>query len=404
MTKSKTTGVIFVLGLRLAASAATAGQAPEPAPVAPAQASFKPIAGRFEDRLVGDNHTGQVELVPSADRALPGVAAADRVYRANIRHIRPAGAANALAVAFVQAKDGGFLFVDANVDGRLAETERTPYTPAGDRSSARDVSIDLRAEHEGAALIPFRCRLVTEQRDGAPRLFVIFTGIFRAEGYAEIGGTRTSVSLPYNVERNAVDIRRGMVRIGAKTTFVDNERLVFRVGDRYVSLESADFVSRSFVLREHAPEEYRIIEIRRGEPLPDFAFTDLDGRARTLADFRGKHLLLDFWGTWCGPCVADLPLLKSARERLRGRGFEILGMDFEYSITADRVRSFLAQRSIPWPNAAPDSVKDLIRNRYRIMGFPTLVLLDPDGLVVEIHGDARDMVAALERILERRLP
>jgi thiol-disulfide isomerase/thioredoxin len=365
--------------------------------------AFRPIAGTFNDRLAGDNHSGRVELVASADRALPGVVAGDRVFRANIRHIRPAAVTNALAVAVVEAKDGGFLFVDANLDGRMTDNERTPYT-AADRSSARDVSIDVQAQHEGAAVIPFRCRIVTEPRDGAARLFVVYTGIFRAEGYAEIGGNRTLVSLPYYVDRNAVDIRRGMVRIGAKTTFVDNERLIFRVGDRHVSLESADFAARSFVLREHAPEEYRLIEIRRGDPLPDFAFTDVDGRPRTLADFRGKYLLLDFWGTWCAPCVAELPLLKQARERFRHRGFEILGMDFEYSATADHVRSFLAARKIPWPNAAPDSVKDLIRNRYRIMGFPTLVLLDPDGLVVEIHGHATEMVAALERILERRLP
>jgi hypothetical protein len=60
------------------------------------------------------------------------------------------------------------------------------------------------------------------------------------------------------------------------------------------SIESADFATHALLLREHEAEEYVYIEVRPGEPLPDFTFTDFEGRTRKLSDFRGKFLLLDF--------------------------------------------------------------------------------------------------------------
>jgi thiol-disulfide isomerase/thioredoxin len=375
------------------------------------------IAGKLSDRLVAEDLMARIELKPSSARDLPGLADDDRVFRATTPQFRPAGAPEGLSIALVETKDATFLYVDTNVDGRLTASERTSYAAEEDQRSARDVSLAITLAAPGAPALPFRCRVTTEDFEGARRYYAHFTASFRAEGHASVGGRQVLMSLPFDSSRGIIDVRRGKIGIdangdgrvdlhglsGPEVMFAKGDRVILRVGDKYVSVESADFVARSFTLREHAAEEYTVIDAKPGASIPDFEFKDFNGRARRLSEFRGKYLLLDFWGSWCAPCLADLPHMKAAYERFRHRGFEILGIDYEYSATTDAVRVLLNEKGVEWPNATPESVKDLVEKRFRIQGFPTLILLDPDGVVVEtrppmLSGTA--LMSTLEKILQ----
>jgi thiol-disulfide isomerase/thioredoxin len=224
------------------------------------------------------------------------------------------------------------------------------------------------------------------------------------------------MSLPYNIRTGTVDVRRGRLAIDIngdgrfdpdllrdrEMTWLDGERVIIRVRDRYVSLESGDFATRSFAFREHAASEYRMIEFHQGAVLPDFDFVDFDGRARKLSEFKGKYVLLDFWGSWCGPCLQQVPQLKTVHDRFRDRGFEILGIDYEYSAGTEMVRPLLKEKAMSWSNATPESVKDLVKNRFRISGFPTLILVGPDGVVVDPHVSLEALPDTLERLLGKR--
>lgn len=146
------------------------------------------------------------------------------------------------------------------------------------------------------------------------------------------------------------------------------------------------------------------IDTRPGAEVPDFRFVDFNGHSRALTDFRGKYLLLDFWGSWCPPCRAEIPHAKDAYSRFRSRGFEILGMDYEREATVDDVRSYLTANGVGWTFARPDSVRDLIVERFRVNSFPTVILLDPDGRVVDLPRGSlrgRALAATLDRILPR---
>lgn len=374
------------------------------------------ITGKLNENLTSEG-MAQIELRLSTSRDLPGIDEDDRVFKANTPQFRPPGAPDGLAVAFVETKTRTLLFVDVDRDGRFTERERFEYGTATQPVPPREMTIDLPPVHPGDPTIPFRCRVV-----GVVQHFLQFTAGFRAEGYADIGGRRTLVSLPFNVGSGTVGIRRGMIGVdvngdgridfaglsGPEAMFANGDRVMFHVGDRYVSFESADFSARSFVLREHAAAEYVFIEVRAGEPLPDFAFTDFNGRSRKLSEFKGKYVLLDFWGTWCGPCVAEIPTLKAAYGRFRDRGFEILGIDYEHGeitpAVRDNVQSFLKTHDVPWTNATPDSVKELVENRLRILGFPTHLLLDRDGRVVSLPttgSGSSDLLDALERTIRK---
>jgi thiol-disulfide isomerase/thioredoxin len=151
-------------------------------------------------------------------------------------------------------------------------------------------------------------------------------------------------------------------------------------------------------------EDHGPIDVRRGTSVPDFGFTDFDGAPRRLSDFRGKYLLLDFWGSWCGPCRAEVPYAKAAYERFRGRSFEILGLNYERSAGVDQVRALLRAQGVTWTFATADSVRSLIKQRFRVEGFPTLILLDWNGTIVETDGDllrGDELARTLDRVLPR---
>ncbi len=373
------------------------------------------ITGTLDERPIAEGGRAQIELKRSSNRDLPGLKDGDRVFTVNTPQFRPAGAPNGLSVAFVESGDRGFLFVDTNLDGRLTESERHPYA-YGTSADAPELLLEIAPAVRGMPVLPFRCSLVAEQWENEMRFTLHFTAAFRTQGYATIDERRTLVSLPFDVARGTVDVRRGKIAIdgngdgnvdlsgvsGPEMHFARGERVVLPVQGRYFSVESADFAARSFVLREHPPSDYNYIDVRPGVPVPDFDFTDFSGAHRRLSEFRGRYVLLDFWGSWCAPCLADIPVLKTAYARFRGRGLEIIGIDYEHTASTDNVRSLLKEKGITWPNATPESVKELVDGRFRIWGFPTLILLDPEARILEVRTEMLSgsaLISTLERLL-----
>ena len=120
-----------------------------------------------------------------------------------------------------------------------------------------------------------------------------------------------------------------------------------------------------------------------GPEVPDFTFVDFNGGTRSLSEFRGRYVLLDFWGSWCGPCRREVPFMKDAYAQFRSRGLEVIGMDYEQGATVQQVRTYLQEQGVTWTFATPDSVKDVIMERFQISSFPTLWLLDREGRLIE---------------------
>ena len=135
-----------------------------------------------------------------------------------------------------------------------------------------------------------------------------------------------------------------------------------------------------------------------GDPAPDFTLTDLTGKNLHLADYRGKLVLLNFWASWCGPCLEEMPRFAAWQRQYGASGLQVIGVSMDDGDAP--VRRLLAKRPVPYPIVLGDA---RLGERYGgILGLPQTFLIDRNGRVFARYKSEADL-AQMERVIASRL-
>ena len=128
-----------------------------------------------------------------------------------------------------------------------------------------------------------------------------------------------------------------------------------------------------------------------GEKAPDFTATMLTGEPMKLSDLKGQYILLDFWGSWCGPCVAEAPSLKKLYDNFHGKnfsdakGFEIVSVGIE----SDKMRwqATILRLNMNWQYQVSDfqNLDSPIAKMYGVRFIPTKFLINTEGVIIGVN-------------------
>jgi thiol-disulfide isomerase/thioredoxin len=141
------------------------------------------------------------------------------------------------------------------------------------------------------------------------------------------------------------------------------------------------------------------------KPLPNLSFSGPDGKSLTLADFRGRDILLNLWATWCVPCRREMPALDRLQGKLGGPNFEVVTINID-TTKLDKPKAFLTEIGVKNLSFYADSKADVfqaLKQDNRVDGLPTTILVGKDGCEIgtmagPAQWDSDDALALIEAL------
>ena len=143
-----------------------------------------------------------------------------------------------------------------------------------------------------------------------------------------------------------------------------------------------------------------LAKLRTGAKVPEFSFKDMDDSTKVYsnATLSGHFYLLDFWATWCLPCIGEIPNIQAAYQKYRDKGLEIISISSD--LKKSEVEAFRAHKhAMPWKNVwiSPDEIQS-VHEKFEVTGIPRPIFVNPDGTIIgigpELRGDNLDKVLA----------
>ena len=134
-----------------------------------------------------------------------------------------------------------------------------------------------------------------------------------------------------------------------------------------------------------------------GKPAPAFTLKNLQGQSIALSNFKGKVVLADFWGSFCLPCVAQLPYLETLHKKYGDKGFSVIGISVDEKPAPVQKVLKKAKASYPQLRATPQ-----VWSAYKVNTLPTMILIGRDGRIIKRYGgeaDKKAMEAQIQRAL-----
>jgi thiol-disulfide isomerase/thioredoxin len=136
-------------------------------------------------------------------------------------------------------------------------------------------------------------------------------------------------------------------------------------------------------------------DLAPGSKFPDFNEKDISGKPLSIASYKGKVVLVEFWATWCMPCIMELPNILNTYQKYHDKGFEVIGISLDEE--QDKLTAFIKQRGMPWPQYFDgQGWKSKLVVKYAVTSIPTTYLLDRKGKIIAtgLRGEELDKAVA----------
>jgi peroxiredoxin len=138
-----------------------------------------------------------------------------------------------------------------------------------------------------------------------------------------------------------------------------------------------------------------------GKKFPDFTEKDLAGKPLSVANYKGKVVLVDFWATWCPPCVGELPNVLKTYQKHHAEGFEIIGISLDDD--EKKLLAFIKSKDVPWPQYFDGKGwGNKLAQKYGIQSIPATFLLDGEGKIIAKDARGETLEEAVAKAVAKK--